>query len=206
MALRSEPSPDSSHVDEDERVSRFLSDYGHVLRRAVRRVCPRTLGLQVEEIEQDARLRLWRALRRESEVRDPPSYVFRVAVTAAIDAIRQIRARREAPIAAREDDDAGAAAEPIEPRPSPEQRAIQQEAVERAYVAIDSLPENRRQAVRLHLNGFTSEEIAGLLGWTEAKARNLVSRGLQQAREQLRASADEEAERAPMLRTGERTR
>jgi RNA polymerase sigma-70 factor (ECF subfamily) len=150
-------------------------------------------------------VRLWRALRRERAVRDPTSYIFRVAATAAIDAIRQVRARREAPIADREDDMPGAAAEPIEPRPSPEQGAIQHEAVERAYVAIDNLPENRRQAVRLHLNGFTSEEIAGILGWTEAKARNLVSRGLQQARDQLRASADEETQRAPRLRTDEGT-
>jgi DNA-directed RNA polymerase specialized sigma24 family protein len=39
----------------------------------------------------------------------------------------------------------------------------------------------------LHLEGMTTQEIGNLLGWTEPKARNLVYRGLQDLREQLRA-------------------
>ena len=42
---------------------------------------------------------------------------------------------------------------------------------------------NRRRAVGLHLRGFTSTEIAQLLGWTEPKARNLTHRGLKDLRE-----------------------
>jgi DNA-directed RNA polymerase specialized sigma24 family protein len=49
------------------------------------------------------------------------------------------------------------------------------------------LPDNRRRAVGLHLEGLTSQEIADLLGWSEPKARNLVYRGLKDVREQLQA-------------------
>jgi DNA-directed RNA polymerase specialized sigma24 family protein len=35
--------------------------------------------------------------------------------------------------------------------------------------AIAALPAPRRLAVRLHLRGFTSQEIATFLGWTEPK-------------------------------------
>jgi RNA polymerase sigma factor (sigma-70 family) len=193
VALAPKPPPDPSSADADERFTRFLREYGQVLRRAVRSVCPHALGVQAEEIEQDARMRLWRALRRESVVRDPTSYLFRVAATAAIDAVRQIRARRETSLTSPDEAHVGEQAEPIEPRSTPEQAAIHREAVERAYAAIDSLPENRRQAVRLHLQGFTSAEIASVLGWTEAKARNLVSRGLEQVRRALRETAAEAA-------------
>ena len=205
MSSAAEPPPSASSSEEDERFTRFLSEYGQVLHRAVRSVCARTLGVQADEIEQDARMRLWRALRRERVVRDPPSYVFRVAATAAIDAIRQVRARREASLSAGTDPDVGEAAEPVGPGPNPEQAAMQREFVERAYTAIDSLAANRRQAVRLHLQGFTSTEIADLLGWTEAKARNLVSRGLEQVRHALRAAPHEGGERARVLHADEKT-
>jgi RNA polymerase sigma-70 factor (ECF subfamily) len=49
------------------------------------------------------------------------------------------------------------------------------------------LTENRRITVGLYLQGMTTEEIGGLLGWSEAKARNLVYRGLKDLRRELRA-------------------
>ena len=41
--------------------------------------------------------------------------------------------------------------------------------------------------VRMHLAGYPREEIATSLGWTEAKTRNLLYRGLDDLREALRA-------------------
>ena len=43
----------------------------------------------------------------------------------------------------------------------------------------------RRAVVRMYLDGYGSGEIGALLGWTEAKARNLVYRGLADLREAL---------------------
>jgi len=37
----------------------------------------------------------------------------------------------------------------------------------------------------MHLAGYEREEIAALLGWTEAKTRNLLYRGLAELREVL---------------------
>ena len=36
--------------------------------------------------------------------------------------------------------------------------------------------------MRLHLQGYHRDEIAGLLGWSEAKTRNLLYRGLDDLR------------------------
>ena len=50
---------DDDHLlDVDERLQALLDAYGSFLRSAVRRLCPATLGVTVEEIEQDARIRL----------------------------------------------------------------------------------------------------------------------------------------------------
>ena len=51
--------------------------------------------------------------------------------------------------------------------------------------AIGMLAESRRAVVRMHLAGYERNEMADLLGWTEAKTRNLLYRGLADLREIL---------------------
>ena len=53
--------------------------------------------------------------------------------------------------------------------------------------AIDAIHPSRRPVVRMHLLGHSRDEIARLLGWSEAKTRNLLYRGLADLRERLLA-------------------
>ena len=174
--------------DVDRRLDELLTAYGALLRNAVRRLCPIALGVTIDEIEQDARIRLWHALKRERNISDPASYLYRIAATAAIDAMRRVRARREHQL----DDIAGdegvgaPIATPLSPAArSPEQLAADHQTSERVREALARLPENRRRAVGLHLQGFTSTEIGRLLDWSEPKARNLTHRGLKDLRRLL---------------------
>lgn len=178
-------------VNIDERLRSLLDEYGHILRRAIRHVAPRSSGLDLDDIEQEARLRVWRALSRKRILSRPESYLYRVAVTATLDAIRRLRARREEPLAAPEDDSAHDEAR--HDAATPEQAALRSEQITRVGEALAQLATNRRQAVKLHLQGFTPAEIGRLRDWTEAKARNLVYRGLGDLRALLEAgeSADE---------------
>ena len=56
------------------------------------------------------------------------------------------------------------------------------ELAEQVPRAIDEIPESRRPAVRMYLAGYSREDIAELMGWTEAKTRNLLYRGLDDLR------------------------
>lgn len=172
----------------EQRLTRVLNDYGRALRDAVARVCRGPLGLQRDEIEQDARIRLWRALRRETPIVDVRRYLHRIVATVAIDAMRQIRSRREAPLDLPDVDgeDRATLAGGIHRGPSPERIASGRELAGVVRRVLAELPANRRRAVGLHLQGFTTEEIAALERWSEAKARNLVYRGLGELREKLR--------------------
>jgi RNA polymerase sigma-70 factor (ECF subfamily) len=182
--------PDSSPMTKVEaRFNAVIEEYGRFLRQTIIRFCPRDLGLQFGEIEQDARLRLWRALQNEREIQDPASYLYRIAVTATIDAIRRVKTKREEQLSMTDDDDeeANRSHRPVvDPARSPEELAERHQLVRKVQHALARLPENRRRAVSLHLEGLTSQEIAGLLAWTEPKARNLVYRGLKDLRELLR--------------------
>lgn len=175
--------------DIHQTLERLLEEHGPWLRRAVRRACPRGLNIQPEEIEQEVRLRLWKILESESEVHSPASYLYRVVNTATIDAIRRVKARREDPLVTPNEDPMNPLAlDPATADPDPEMAASDSQAGRLIVDCLERLQENRRAAVKLYLQGFNYQEVADLLEWSEAKARNLVSRGMKNLREQLESS------------------
>ncbi|MFI5118788.1 MAG: RNA polymerase sigma factor [Thermoanaerobaculia bacterium] len=182
------PSPAESRCDA------FLAEHAILIRAASTRACPRNLGVPVEEIEQEVRLRLWKFLQSETEVTSPASLIGRIAVTAAIDAVRRVKARREQPLLEKRALDDSDSDGPVGVRSSdssPESIAEGREVARKVGTALGRIPESRRKPVRLHLQGFTSEEIGQLLDYTETKARNLVYRGLGDLRRELRAEGFE---------------
>ena len=167
------------------RLEELLAEYGPWLRRTVARHCPRNLGINPDEVEQEAILRLWKALERESNLENPTSYLYRVVSTATIDAIRRVRARREDSIETDDESMPHPQIQTVDTAPGPERLASSTDLSRALEQALGTLSENRRLAVKLHLQGFNTREIGELLGWTEAKARNLASRGMQDLRRSL---------------------
>lgn len=170
----------------EERFAAVVESFGHFLRQAIARLCPKDLGLGYDDIEQEARLRLWRALESEREIQNLASYLYTIAATSTIDAVRCVQARNEQQL------ETGEAAEnemairlTAESNKSPERLAERHELIEKVRSAFAQLPEKRRQAVGLYLRGMSNQEIADLLGWSEPKARNLLYRGLKEMREIL---------------------
>jgi RNA polymerase sigma-70 factor (ECF subfamily) len=177
-------------VGAEARFNAVVDEYGKFLSNAIANLCPKDLGLQFSDIEQDARVRLWRALEGEREIRDLASYIYRIAATATIDAVRRVKARREEQLRLAEEDDEGGgrvAQLTSDPEQSPDLQAERGQLVQKIRSALARLQENRRRAVGLHLEGMTSQEIADLLAWSEPKARNLVYRGLKDLRKELGA-------------------
>jgi RNA polymerase sigma-70 factor (ECF subfamily) len=140
-------------------------------------------GGDVDEVFQEVRIRLWRSLAGGKIAEAPASYVYRTAVSAAVDLIRRRRAKREEPLDAdRPGDKAMNVTVPAADREAEENELagiIEQE--------VSALSEDRALAVRMHLSGYPREEIASMLRWSEARTRHLVYRGLEQLRERLSA-------------------
>jgi RNA polymerase sigma factor (sigma-70 family) len=178
----------------------ILEKYGAFLRQTIARVCPKDLGIQFDDIEQEARLRLWRAIEAEREINFYGSYIYRIVVSVTINAIRRAKARREEQLRLAEDaeDEDAEEVNPITPADgaenSPEAQAEREELLRKVEEAMARLPESRRLAVGLHLKGMTTDEIADLMGWSEPKARNLVYRGLKDLRGKLRSAGIEYSE------------
>jgi len=176
-------------VDLEERFNLVVEEFGMLLRRAIVRFCPRDKGLQFDDIEQEARLRLWRALQCEREVTNYASYLYRIAATATIDALRRVQARHEEQLEIlieQRTDDGDIMLAPAPVRDSPERLAESREAVDRVMSAVAKLPDAQRRAIGMYLQGMTSQDVADLMGWSEPKSRNLIYRGLKELRKSLR--------------------
>ena len=114
-------------------------------------------------------------------------------MTTTLDAVRRVKARREQQSLDAESrvDAPGTAVMSggmVGAVSSPSQAAHGSQILEQVLRALDRLPANRRRAVGLHLQGMSSTEVGAILGWSEAKARNLIYRGLDDLRRHLRAA------------------
>ncbi|HEU4835167.1 MAG TPA: RNA polymerase sigma factor [Pyrinomonadaceae bacterium] len=179
----------SRTVETEERFNLVVEEFGMLLRRAIVRFCPRDKGLQFDDIEQEARMRLWRALQDEREVTNYASYLYRIAATATIDALRRIQARHEEQLdmlIEQRTDDGEIMLAPAPVRDSPERLAECREAVDKVMSAVAKLPDAQRRAVGMYLQGMTSQDVADLMDWSEPKSRNLIYRGLKELRKSLR--------------------
>jgi RNA polymerase sigma factor (sigma-70 family) len=189
--LRNPPPTSDAPGDEDtaqnSRLEDLLQRYGALLHRIIRRVCASELGLSCDDIEQEARISLWKALGSEREIAFPVSYISKVGVSAAHRAIRRARARREQPLGEEGDETSPLRSLSVSPHASPDKLAERHEWLGKIDAALAQLPENRRLAVQLHLQDLKTTQIAQILGWTEPKARNLLYRGLKDLRKSLRA-------------------
>ena len=174
----------------DPATSRALELVVEQFAKVVRRV-GRSRGLDdgdLDQLLQDVRVRLWKSgASREKLEGLGSSYLYRVAMSAAIDLLRQRRARREDAL-----DDAELAS-PASLSVAPVDVAERDDLTRRMNDALAALAINRRIVVRLHLEGYERTEIATMTAWSEAKVRNLLYRGLDDLRAALSAPTDPRA-------------
>jgi RNA polymerase sigma factor (sigma-70 family) len=135
----------------------------------------------LDEVVQDVRIRLWQASTGGKVLEElGSSYLYHVATTAALDLLRRRRAHR-----ADDTDDISERSDVTTRDASPHDALEGRELADQIDAAIDTLSIDRRVAVRLHLTGYDREDIARMLGWTEARTRNLLYRGLDDLRRRL---------------------
>jgi len=140
-------------------------------------------GIDPADVEQEVRIRLWRALERDRSGAFHASYIQRVVASTVIDALRRAEVRAAEPLPD-EDEEPGQVGEaPI----GPDRRAGDVERMQGLARCLAEIPERRRLPITLHLQGFQLQEIADLAGIPSAEAaRKLVSRGLDELKVRLR--------------------
>jgi RNA polymerase sigma factor (sigma-70 family) len=154
----------------------LIDSHARVIASAIRRVCSRRHRALVPDIEQDVRAALWKRLQSGKEIVHPVSYLYKVALTTALAAVR-----RSPEISNGLVSDVSNAPESgpfLGLLPAEQSRLLSE------TLALLSPEENR--AVRAYLAGFNHEEVARLFGWSESVARHRIYRGLDRVRGRLK--------------------
>ncbi len=145
------------------------------LRPAAFAIAYRMLGsvAEAEDVVQEALLRVHRALEEGQRIDSPRAYAATVATRLAIDQLRSARARRETYVGEW-------LPEPIvtDPRSDPARQAEMADSLSLAFlVLLESLsPEQRAVLLLRDVFDFGYEEIAGIVGTSQANARQLAAR------------------------------
>jgi RNA polymerase sigma factor (sigma-70 family) len=142
-------------------------------------------GVGVDDLMQELRLRLWKAMETETDIDRPASYLMQAAVRVMIDAQRRAAVRCPEGGFVELLPEAISASDPDTVPRSPESEAERHESILRLRSALASLAPDRARMVRLYLQGFGSSEIARLTGWSEPRCRNLLYRGLAELKNEL---------------------
>jgi RNA polymerase sigma-70 factor (ECF subfamily) len=147
------------------------------LERAVRRVCPKSLAEDAEDLVQESLVRLFTARKLGSDNQVSAGYLKKVAYSAVVD---EIRRRRRRPATDSACDFEIEAAPDMTSTPAPD--TLLGNALE---TCLQRLQVDRQRALTLHLLGYSGAEVAGILGCNLKRAENLTLRGLAQLREYL---------------------
>lgn len=152
------------------------------LRKASFGIAYRMLGsvAEAEDIVQEALLRLHRAQEQGQQIASPRAYLATVTTRLALDELRSARARRERYVGEW-------LPEPIvgDPAHDPVARAEMADSLSLAFlVVLESLSPEQRAALLLRdVFDYGYDEIAALIGTSEANARQLAARARRQVAE-----------------------
>ena len=178
--------------DIEQSTKAVIEQFSVLIRQVIQRHLHRGDGIDLEDVEQEVRVKIWTFLKKGKRIDNLPSYIRRVAYSKTIDELRKaMKQRPSSEAGSLKRIFSGAGQITALPRESfPEGRLDESEAGERIREMVDSLSENRRQVLRLSLKGQTIEEISASLKWEKAKVRHLYYRGIDDLREISRARAE----------------
>jgi RNA polymerase sigma factor (sigma-70 family) len=134
-----------------------------------------------EDVEQEVRLKLWKFLKKGNKIDNLPSFIMRAVYTITMDELRKMRKQMPP-------------ADLVELKHlylvsgnvsgsslggSPEAVLEQRELNRQVREAIESLSENRKQVLRLYVQGMSVDEICAFFGWDRIKVRHFLYRGIE---------------------------
>lgn len=175
--------PTSRPNPEHQRLEELLAEHGERVRLVMLRFRLPQHGIDPDEVEQQVRIRLWKALQRDRSGAFSASYIQRIVASTAIDAMRRARVRPSEPGSS----EAEWSPERLDGNATgPDMVASDEERVRILARCMDELPQRRRLPISLHLEGHSFREVGLVIGVSEEAARKLVSRGLKTLRARLR--------------------
>ncbi len=169
----------------DDALEVLLRRHTIRLRALIERHCHRSAALDPDDLAQEVRIRLWRAVQRDRNAAFSASYLQQTVLSVVVDAVRRSPPRSDS-VEEFGEEGHDALPEGLVQRGGPEQDARSNAVSNALNAALAELPQQRRLAVAFTLQGFAAKECGDLMGISGEAARKLAERGLALVRENLR--------------------
>ena len=172
-------------ADKVSEIENTIEQFSQLIRSAIRKTSPQIDQSDMDDIEQEVKIKIWRkVLKSEKEIHNFGSYIWKVTYTTTSRTMKNLFIQRKHLLGGVE------SGKSIEEVPQvdmndPDQQFETRELMEIIRESVNSLIDSRRQVLKLYLMGMSLNEIADFLCWSEAKTRNLLSRGLADIRQKL---------------------
>ena len=157
----------------------ILDDMAVSIRNIIYASFPGTSLQEREDIEQEAKLKIWRMISNGKNIDNFRSYLWKVVYTTALGIIeKRLQNMSEEEIQKMVD-----SARPARfSEAGPEFLCQNEEMKMELSKAIEMLPSRRRSVVRLWLSDMNLAEIAAYLGWGGNQVRHLLYRGIEEVK------------------------
>ncbi|MGD2245085.1 MAG: sigma-70 family RNA polymerase sigma factor [Candidatus Aminicenantes bacterium] len=158
----------------------LLEKFSKFIKIHIQKFTPQKKGIDPDDILQEVKIKIWAILNDEKKIDNYASYIKKIVDSSVIDHLRRIR--REEHILFSE------IQRKIAERKSlyNKTKTYDKNLKEILGQAVDSLIESRRKVVKLYLLNMTLEEIADFFNWSRHKTRNLLYRGLNDLKNNLK--------------------
>lgn len=168
------------------KLEQLFQQHQHLIEKAVYSKNIQINGVTADDVYQEVCIRLIKIMESDREIENLSSYIYRTAANVIVDLARKHkRYTQDVSLPDQDQQNQHPAPDLISDELEPEQKIIDQEVQNQVLEAIESLPESRRIAVKLRLQGYSVKEMAEITGWPYYKAENLSKRAMVALKEQL---------------------
>lgn len=167
------------------KTKQFIEDISNSIKFILWKTFPEISQADKEDIEQEVKLKIWKMVSSGKKIKNLKSYLGRVVYTTTIDIMdkrtKEVSIDELSKIYNRDSVSQLIASVTDSPEFTVEKKELRLTIKK----AVNSLMENRRIVLKLHLTGMSLDEMAEFLNWSRNKVRHLLYRGLNDLKEKL---------------------
>jgi RNA polymerase sigma factor (sigma-70 family) len=162
-----------------------IEQFSVLIKQVIQKNLHRNDDVDLEDIEQEVRFKIWVFLKKGKKIQNFPSYIKKIAYSTTIDELRKMM--KDMPTGKPENLRrvfSGASLVSSGPLSdfSPEAGLEGLEAKESIRALVNSLSKDRKKVLELYLKGLSIDEICSSLHWGKPRVRHLFYRGLDDLR------------------------
>lgn len=166
----------------------IFQQHQHLIEKAVYSQNVQIIGVTADDVYQEVSIRIIKVLESDREIENLSSYIYRTAANVIVDLARKHKRHlQDVTLPGQNHETESFQADLVSEDAEPDQVMVDFEMQQQILEAIESLPESRRVAVKLRLQGYSVKEMAELTGWPFYKAENLSKRAMSALKDKLKA-------------------